>query len=238
MPALGRKPMKYDARDWRMKDFLSVNDYKTTVTQKLWNLGKILDQGDTPHCVGFAWAQYGICEPVVDLFDNSDGDRIYYEAKVIDGEPNQEDGSTTRSGVQAMVNDGRVEANYAFANSIADIEAWVLNKGPVVTGTNWTYNMFTPDSKGFVKPTGFIAGGHEYLIVGADSQAKVFTFANSWGEGWGQKGFFYMTYKDYQKLFNAQGDACVSVELALTPEPVLSGWVIKSQTETEIVLVK
>lgn len=231
---LGRIPMKYDARDYRMLDFMSFQK-KTeaaAITKKLWNLTTVLDQGQKPHCVGFAWAHYGLCEPVIDNFTAEDGDKIYYEAKVIDGEPNQETGSTTRSGAQAMKNRGRVNV-YAFANGLNDIIQWLLINGPVVTGTDWTEDMFNPDGNGFITPTGQLIGGHEYLIVGVDKISKVFTFVNSWGDVFGKKGFFYMRFEDYQKLFNQQGDACVALEL-----PLISTWKIDSQTESQIVLKK
>ena len=35
------------------------------VSQYNWSVGKILDQGETPHCVGYAWTGYGISEPVI-----------------------------------------------------------------------------------------------------------------------------------------------------------------------------
>jgi hypothetical protein len=37
---------------------------------------------------------------------------------------------------------------------------------PVSTGTIWTNGMFNRDSKGFIEPTGGIAGGHQYVYHG------------------------------------------------------------------------
>jgi C1A family cysteine protease len=39
-------------------------------------------------------------------------------------------------------------------------------------------------------------GGHAVLGVGYDDNSKCFIIKNSWGENWGDKGFFYMPY-DY-----------------------------------------
>ena len=47
----------------------------------------VLDQGQTPHCVGFGSAQWGNTLPIDDHFTDADGNAIYYECKVIDGEP-------------------------------------------------------------------------------------------------------------------------------------------------------
>jgi C1A family cysteine protease len=39
-----------------------------------------------------------------------------------------------------------------------------------------------------------IAGGHCTNIVGYDDSKQWFICANSWGTGWGDKGYFYMPY--------------------------------------------
>lgn len=39
-----------------------------------------------------------------------------------------------------------------------------------------------------------ILGGHAVLAVGYDDARQVFIIRNSWGEGWGDKGYFYMPY--------------------------------------------
>lgn len=39
-------------------------------------------------------------------------------------------------------------------------------------------------------------GGHAVLIVGYDDTQKVLIVRNSWGDGWGDKGYFYLPY-DY-----------------------------------------
>jgi hypothetical protein len=174
-----------------------------------------LDQGDTGHCVGFGWAQWGNTDPINDNFTNADGDAIYYECKVIDGEPKQENGSQVRSGAKAM-QDRKRDSAYAFASSLDEIKAWVQSgKGPVVIGSDWYNDMFDPDSKGFVKPTGGVAGGHCFLLVGDLESEGAFLFQNSWGKSWGLNGYFKMKYADFNKLLQAQGDACVCVELPL-----------------------
>ena len=218
---LARKPMKYDHRDFALREFITpaMRKRAATITTQDWKMGHILDQGNTPHCVGFAWAGFGISVPVVDDWDNPMGDKIYYAAKVIDGEPNQEDGSDTRSGVKAFGQFANLGA-YAFATSMDDVITWLLVNGPVITGTNWYDNMFYPDSKGLVTISGSIAGGHEWMISGVDTVKKVFHCTNSWGNSWGVNGQFFVSYADYQRLLNEQGDACTATELDVAPIPV------------------
>jgi len=39
-----------------------------------------------------------------------------------------------------------------------------------------------------------LLGGHAVLLVGYDKNRKVFIVRNSWGEAWGDKGYFYMPF--------------------------------------------
>jgi len=43
-------------------------------------------------------------------------------------------------------------------------------------------------------------GGHEVVLIGFDEDKKLFTFMNSWGVNWGNKGKGYLTY-DYVKKY-------------------------------------
>ena len=45
------------------------------------------------------------------------------------------------------------------------------------------------------KPDEKDLGGHAVLIVGYDRKRKLFIVRNSWGSGWGDKGYFYMPYQ-------------------------------------------
>jgi hypothetical protein len=175
-----------------------------------------LDQGQTNHCVGFGWAGWGDADPVADQYQNADADQIYYECKVIDGEANQENGSTVRSGAKAMKNRGRV-GSYVFAASIPEIRQWLQLHGPVVFGTDWTEDMFRPDAKGYIHPTGSVAGGHCYLALGDLTSEDAVLCENSWGASWGLGGRFKMKWADFDRLFSQGGEACGATELPLTP---------------------
>lgn len=180
----------------------------------LWGDPDQLDQGQTPHCVGFGCSQFLNADPFNDHYKNADGHLVYYEAKVIDGEPRAEDGSSVHSGIKALKNRGRV-GTYAWSTSTADIIAWVRAKGPVVVGSDWYDDMFNPDANGFVTPTGSLAGGHCFIVVGVDVNNNL-TFQNSWGAGWGVKGRFKMAENDFNKLVVVDGfEACAVVELPL-----------------------
>jgi hypothetical protein len=177
----------------------------------VWNIVPRLDQGQTPHCVGFGWCDWGNSDPIPDSFVNADGDKVYYECKVIDNQPGAENGSNVRSGAQAMQNRKKL-TTYAFAKDVATAEAWVRTKGPIVIGSDWLNAMFNPVN-GYVFPTGGLAGGHCYLWNGVLESEGAYLFTNSWGAGWGLGGQFKMKVGDFTTLFLNQGEACAAVEV-------------------------
>lgn len=217
---LNRKPNKYDYRDYRLSSFITERMRKESnrFLQRNWFIKSILDQGNTPHCVGYAWGNFGISLPVFDDWDNTYGDKIYYKAKEIDGEPMEENGSTTRSGVKAFTYFGKL-STYAFVTSFDDLTTWLLTKGPVITGTYWYTGMFYPNSNGLVTVTGKVEGGHEWMISGINTKQELLTCTNSWGTDWGDNGQFLISFDDYKRLLSEQGDACTAFEISASPQP-------------------
>lgn len=71
-----------------------------------------------------------------------------------------------------------------------------LQHGPLVTTLN-VYADFMAYGGGVYKHvTGKVLGGHAVSIVGYDDNKQAFIIRNSWGEGWGEKGFGYVSYED------------------------------------------
>jgi hypothetical protein len=141
---------------------------------------------------------------------------IYYEATCLDGrcDDTYQAGATVRSGMKAIANRKRI-GSYALAKSTDEVTAWLRSKGSLVVGSDWFDSMFTPDAEGFVAPTGAVAGGHCYLLVGVSADGTVYTFLNSWGAGWGLGGYFKMKVSDFATLLANGGEAWAAVELPL-----------------------
>jgi aminopeptidase C len=72
--------------------------------------------------------------------------------------------------------------------------------------------MFTPDDSGRVRIGGDIAGGHEWVLIGVNTQAQILRATNSWGVTWGNSGHFTISYADYERLLHEDGDATVFVK--------------------------
>jgi hypothetical protein len=213
----GRKRSPIDTRDYKLSDYIP-RFRLSFVSKRIWDFpSSPLDQGMTSHCCGFSMASFGISSPVNDKFTSDDGHKFYYVCKAIDGEPQNEEGSTIRTVARALVKVGRI-STYAFAYSPDDVRKWILDKGPVIAGTVWTGGMMYPTRTGEVVPTGSELGGHAYLINGyADGY---YICQNSWGR-WGLNGTgrFLLSDKNFAALFRANGEFIAAVELPLGNVP-------------------
>lgn len=70
-----------------------------------------------------------------------------------------------------------------------------LDKYGPLTSTMEVYDDFYYYTGGvYSKVTGTYIGGHAILIVGYDDANQCFICKNSWGESWGEKGYFRIAY--------------------------------------------
>lgn len=71
--------------------------------------------------------------------------------------------------------------------------------GPVEFGFS-VYSSFEGDEVAktgimtMPRPHEVVVGGHAVNLVGYDDSKQLYIVRNSWGEGWGDKGYFYMPY--------------------------------------------
>lgn len=174
-------------------------------------LQPVLDQGQTPRCLGFTGADWENALPIDDHVVNEEGDKIYDECKAIDGD--NEDGSTIRSLAQALQNRKQLKT-YAFASSIDEVIAFVTQHGPICWGIGWTDSMFTPDSSGLVTPQGDDVGGHAIIEYEYDAHSDLHWLLNHWSDGWGVHGTFCMTTAALAARLADGGEAMAAVEIA------------------------
>lgn len=211
----GRIVSPYDSHDFNLKEFIPKGELGTLAKEKAWAFPQEpLDQGSTPHCVGFSMANFGINLPVFTPYTNEAGHKFYYKCKIIDGHPKDEDGTTIRSAAKVLKKEGIINA-YAFAYDMSMIKWWLLNKGPLIVGTLWTEGMMVPDSDNMIHATGLKLGGHGYTINEWDEweRGERIGIQNSWGLSWGVNGKAYISAEDFNKLFSYDGEAMTAVEL-------------------------
>lgn len=235
----GRLPSPPDQRDYQLAAFMEMPVVQMRRVlfgqRKVWAYDRVLDQGNTNHCVGFAFADFGNTLPIDSKQTIESANTIYYAAKEIDGEPESEDGTNLRSGAKAFKQTGRIDA-YAFAHTVDEIAAWLLNRGPVVMGTNWYEGMSQPDANGFVKPSGTCVGGHAWLLIGVDWRNplnRYFVGLNSWSARWGVNGMFNLRASNLARLMREGGEAVTAVELPLTITVTTSSGSSSATVQTE-----
>lgn len=95
----------------------------------------------------------------------------------------------------------RIKGYVKIGRSLDDLirGIWAA-KSPVATGMEWFkgYRGITPD--GHLPPaSGASVGGHAIRIVKIDIKDEKVWFANSWGTNWGNKGRFYIPFKEWDK---------------------------------------
>ena len=80
-------------------------------------------------------------------------------------------------------------------------QALVTNYSPIIFGIN-VYDSFMTSqvtSTGIIPmpntKTESLLGGHCLVVVGYNDTTQLFTAINSWGTGWGKKGYCYFPYK-------------------------------------------
>ena len=93
----------------------------------------------------------------------------------------------------------KVISAYNVPTDLASMKACLIAKRPFVLGF-LVYSSFLTTSvvrTGVVPMPGkneSVLGGHAVLVCGYNDAKQWFIVRNSWGSGWGDKGYFYMPY--------------------------------------------
>lgn len=212
--------------DPRSRNYPALRATKPNVSVLWGHHGPVLDQGQIGACTGNALADclntdYFAASRPNGYLTEGDALKLYALATQLDTVPGTYPPDDTGSTGLAVCKAGKqlgYLSSYRHAFGFDHFCA-VLQTQPVIVGTNWTSDMFTPDSNGFVAPTGQVEGGHEYLALGIDYTAEMLTFLNSWGGSWGDRGRFYMRFTDFEQLLADQGDVCAPIGAAVQPQP-------------------
>jgi len=205
--------------DSRSKDFMFDTTGLEIIDVEHKRLIPVLDQGQVGSCTGNA----GIGDINTVPFplnshiytpDENGALKLYEDAQVIDGVapyPANDNGSSGLSIAKVLLKNGLI-SSYQHTFTLNDALK-ALSKYPIITGINWYDKMYNPDQDGRVHPTGIIKGGHEIQAYKVDTKLGRIWFYNSWGDNWGIKGTFYLTWEDYANLLSQGGDTTVLIPL-------------------------
>lgn len=188
---------------------------------KTWALKQRLDQGQEGACVGFGTSHRIAALPMrYSSIDYNFAENLYKLAKTLDPWPGEDyDGTSTLAGAKAAQQLGYF-TDYHWCFKIEDYMQAVASLGPVVCGTDWYRDMFEPDERGMLHPTGSVAGGHCWILRGLTLKPRgarkglgpVFRMTNSWGPDWGEGGEAYITVEDFESKIMPNGEGYVPTE--------------------------
>jgi hypothetical protein len=212
-----KRHVYHDSKSWNYK-FDTKGLKITSVVHN--RLIPVLDQGNVGSCTGNAGIGCLGTDPYFTKIKHSDiytldepgALRLYSAAEVIDGNgpyPPNDYGSYGLSIAKALLNAGMI-SGYQHTFTLNDA-LLALTQYPIMVGMNWYSSMFYPQADGRVVPSGRIMGGHEVEASEIDAVNQRVWFWNSWGEEWGVKGRFYLTFRDLGKLLSQKGDVIVLI---------------------------
>lgn len=173
---------------------------------------RVLDQGNTSECVAYSTAKFLLTHRIVN-YPQESCNSFYKRCQLVDEWPGTDyDGTSVNAAMKVLRADGLI-SSWTWAFERDPVIRHILEVGPVVAGTDWTMDMFTPDRWGYIWPTGENAGGHAYLWLGANTLRKnpdgsigAVRGLNSWGPNWGpNKGRFWMSFGTVEKLLRGLG---------------------------------
>jgi fibronectin type 3 domain-containing protein len=96
------------------------------------------------------------------------------------------------------------------------IKAVLADGHPVIIGMKTYENFMTYTSGVYNRTSGAYLGGHAMVLIGYDDGKKAYRIMNSWGEGWGDRGFVWYEYDLFAELHHT---AMVMYDIpANTPE--------------------
>lgn len=221
---------KEDSRDLKFNvgEILETNTMPEIPEKFWWAKGWIGNQGATPECVAYSWSHWFEDGPVIQdtiagrakpVYNTTE---LYETFRKYDGIEGNYAGTTVRAGAKTLQKLGIVE-EYRWAQTIEEVINTVKYLGPMVVGTNWMEGMNHPTSaQHIIRPTGRSTGGHAYLLNGINMDKELFRIKNSWGSTWGYRGIAYIRFRDFEKLLNDRGEACVAFENKINSVPDLS----------------
>ncbi|MFB9292165.1 C1 family peptidase [Persicitalea jodogahamensis] len=101
---------------------------------------------------------------------------------------------------------------------VEDVKDHLAQKRPVVVGLPIleTFKRIT-SANPYYAPNRRTKGGHAATVISYDDVQEEFKLANSYGEDWGQDGFFFMKYADFAASVEQ------ALYMVLAPEPEADG---------------
>jgi hypothetical protein len=215
---LGRVVSTPDQRDYPLPRKTKAAE---GVTSKYWmSLGAPLDQGGTSMCVAYSGGRMLTTHPIINKLPNLD--ELYRRCQQLDEWDGEDYDGTSVRGLMKALKERGIVTEYRWAEHTDEVVTYLLARGPMVLGTTWRREMFTPDKWGYIWFEGHEDGGHAYLAVGANRKRKnpdgsvgAIQIINSWGPKWGANGRAWIAFNQLQPMLDDYGEAAAATEFKL-----------------------
>lgn len=192
-----------------------------------YNDGPLLDQGQTPQCVGYSIRGFLDGAPIMSKAnDGPSATVIYRTAQGMDEWPGTNyDGTSVRGGMKALQSFGQIKS-YVWGQSVEEAIKWMNGGfGTIVVGTNWYAEMSDVDSNGFMRePASSMAtpiGGHAWRWKWYDATKKAILMRNSWGHEFGfpkkglPSGYAWLRVPFAERLLREDGEIASPTQIKI-----------------------
>jgi hypothetical protein len=219
-----------DGRDFRYLMRSAMPQVGKPAPRKVaYHEGKLLDQGQWPHCVAYSGLGFMNAAPMMRAEDYQTT-AIYQEAQRNDEWEGEEyDGTSVRALMKVMAL-RRYITSYVWGQSADEAISWMNGGyGTAIVGTNWYGSMDDVDNDGFIREPNTLAtpiGGHAYRVNWWDAKKKGFLIINSWGPYWGMPkkttltGTAYMSRALFDRLIREDGEITAATQQRVLPVAV------------------
>lgn len=216
----GFVPSKLDGTEAK----LSGGAYETLPLPKAYSylpyMSDILDQGQSstcvPHAISAAYDYYLAVKNPANNYDSEDGNMKNSGIsiwQIYNSRTNYGDGMSYKDALSFCLTNGVVTdkqyrkkdfsypikiSNYAIIPSLRVMKASIIMNGPCMIATlvkSLTRDDFWNGYENY--------GGHATCVIGYDDDKEALLIRNSWGTSFGDNGYVWMPYKDFNKIIEA-----------------------------------
>lgn len=191
---------------------------------KVWYRRGIFNQYQTSTCVAQAISGVLTTSPFAKSLSADqkrllkDPDERYRLYRMMQGEdewPGAEPayyGTSTNGGMRAMRAAGYIKG-WKWCFGVQDVLDTLRKWGPVAIGTWWYSSFDKPgrDGRISISSLAYKRGGHETELHSVNEEERTVRGINSWGNGWGDRGRFEMSFETLDQLLSDDGEAATVI---------------------------
>ncbi len=180
------------------------------------------DQGDLGSCTANAFYGCLATDPFYHpglIADQHTIQGLYAQATRLDTVPGHwpptDSGSTGAAACRAGERAGLTSGHRSIFSLNGSLDA-LGYVGPIMTGITW-YDSFDvpigPGARLDISPNAAPRGGHEVEVSAVDCERRLIRGPQSWGEDWGDHGYWTMSWDTFARLLSERGDVKQPVPL-------------------------